>query len=400
MRMGNAGIKVFLCHAYEDRDFVTRLHRSLQLAGIDAWFDKVEIRPGDSLSQKIFTEGLPGCSHAAIIYSHFSTIEGGWVRRERDAIAQLRDSGHIRLIPIVIDKDVDNDLLREAAGTSYIPFLDWQRKEIFPIYFQDVVRAVGLGGADDLSRFESPSAFRSYWQPRELTRLEAKNELFTIFEVPRVSQKEEWNDWERTNITRFLSKKLNYDVDGRLAVIDYAISNMPTRYALQEEKGLALLAKWKATNERTVWEDACKVLVQVWGKSKGKSWKSGMYLFDLYDADGDNEKALEWFERLGAHQLVKPTDRVLLAVRAARLYMGHGKHESARAACEEWLSVIEQIDAYIEKNKIDTFTIRSLCSHMAETEETLETLGFLNEERWCKAIEHLKTIYCERPMNQ
>ena len=50
-----AAPKVFISHASEDKDrFVLGLATKLRDSGVDAWLDKWEMLPGDSLVDKIF----------------------------------------------------------------------------------------------------------------------------------------------------------------------------------------------------------------------------------------------------------------------------------------------------------------------------------------------------------
>ncbi len=50
--------KVFVSHASEDKDrFVTKFATKLREKGVDAWLDKWEMLPGDSLVDKFFEEG-------------------------------------------------------------------------------------------------------------------------------------------------------------------------------------------------------------------------------------------------------------------------------------------------------------------------------------------------------
>jgi hypothetical protein len=39
-------LKVFLCHAHADRDAVRALYSRLTQDGVDAWFDKTKLLPG------------------------------------------------------------------------------------------------------------------------------------------------------------------------------------------------------------------------------------------------------------------------------------------------------------------------------------------------------------------
>jgi len=50
---------VFVSHASEDKDrFVTAFATKLRASGINAWLDKWEIQPGDSLVDKVFEKGI------------------------------------------------------------------------------------------------------------------------------------------------------------------------------------------------------------------------------------------------------------------------------------------------------------------------------------------------------
>jgi hypothetical protein len=60
--------KVFLCHSSSDKLFVDRLASDLEKVNIGVWYDKWEIKVGDSLIEKI-QEGLENNDYLAIILS-------------------------------------------------------------------------------------------------------------------------------------------------------------------------------------------------------------------------------------------------------------------------------------------------------------------------------------------
>jgi len=93
---------VFICHASEDRPFVDRLCCLLNEANVPVWYDRREIRVGDSIVQRI-SDGLGEASHLAIVLSRASTGKP-WVMKEISAglMRQLSDAS-IRVLPIVID---------------------------------------------------------------------------------------------------------------------------------------------------------------------------------------------------------------------------------------------------------------------------------------------------------
>jgi len=95
--------KVFLSHASEDKgrfviDFATKLREN----GIDAWLDKWEMLPGDSLIDKIFEEGLKNADAIVIVLSN-NSVNKPWVREELNTSMVKRISQGIKIIPIVID---------------------------------------------------------------------------------------------------------------------------------------------------------------------------------------------------------------------------------------------------------------------------------------------------------
>jgi TIR domain len=101
-----SSLRAFLSHASEDKaSFVESLARYLAEMGVDPWLDKWEIRPGDSLVQKLFDEGIETVSAVIVVVSPFSAGKP-WVREELDAAVVRRITGKIRLIPVRPDDAV------------------------------------------------------------------------------------------------------------------------------------------------------------------------------------------------------------------------------------------------------------------------------------------------------
>lgn len=95
--------KVFVCHASEDKErFVLDFAIKLRSKGIDAWVDRWEIYPGDSLVDKIFEEGINNAQAVIIILSKDS-VGKPWVREELNASMIKKIQGSSKLIPVVID---------------------------------------------------------------------------------------------------------------------------------------------------------------------------------------------------------------------------------------------------------------------------------------------------------
>jgi hypothetical protein len=90
----------FLSYTREDKDFAGRIANELSGSGIDVWWDEWEIKPGDSLIQKIFQEGLAKCDVFLILLS-CASVESKWVKEELDSAMIKRMEGSTRVIPLV-----------------------------------------------------------------------------------------------------------------------------------------------------------------------------------------------------------------------------------------------------------------------------------------------------------
>ena len=95
--------RVFVSHASEDKErFVLPFAEELRSAGVDAWVDRWEMLPGDSLVRKIFSEGLQNADAVLVVLSRAS-ITKPWVAEELDAAVVKRINDDSKLIPVVLD---------------------------------------------------------------------------------------------------------------------------------------------------------------------------------------------------------------------------------------------------------------------------------------------------------
>jgi hypothetical protein len=96
--------KIFIIHASEDKQrFVLDFGTKLRANGIDAWLDKWEMYPGDSLIDKIFEEGIKNAQAIIVVLSQFS-VNKPWVREELNASMVKKINEGSKLIPVVIDE--------------------------------------------------------------------------------------------------------------------------------------------------------------------------------------------------------------------------------------------------------------------------------------------------------
>jgi hypothetical protein len=110
--------KVFLSHASEDKPrFVNEFAARLRENGVDAWLDKWEMLPGDSLVDKIFEEGLKEAD-AVIIVLSINSVSKPWVKEELNSSVIARLQKGTRLIPVVIDECDVPEALRSIFRES------------------------------------------------------------------------------------------------------------------------------------------------------------------------------------------------------------------------------------------------------------------------------------------
>jgi TIR domain len=89
---------VFLSYTSDDLELARRIVEALQANGIETWWDRWCIYPGDSLRQKI-DEGIGGCTHFLVLLTSQS-IAKPWVNQEMDAGLVRKLNGKCRFLPV------------------------------------------------------------------------------------------------------------------------------------------------------------------------------------------------------------------------------------------------------------------------------------------------------------
>lgn len=93
----------YICHTSEDKaTFVIPFAEQLSERGIKVSVDPWGLTHGDSLIEKIFTEGIKSADAFIVILSEFS-VRKTWITEELRPGLVKRISTHSRLIPVVID---------------------------------------------------------------------------------------------------------------------------------------------------------------------------------------------------------------------------------------------------------------------------------------------------------
>ena len=97
--------RVFLSYASENKELAGQIANTLMKNGIKTWWDKWEIRSGDSIRQKI-DEGIEGCTHFLVLLTPQS-IDKEWVKTEMDAAFFNKREGKCRFIAVRHELAVD-----------------------------------------------------------------------------------------------------------------------------------------------------------------------------------------------------------------------------------------------------------------------------------------------------
>src|SRR5579872_399162 len=96
----SAATKIFLSYSHSDKPFAETIARALRSKGLDVWFDQWEIQPGDSIVEKIFTNGLKDCECFLVVLS-VASVASPWVRYELDSAMVRKLEGLTRVIPVL-----------------------------------------------------------------------------------------------------------------------------------------------------------------------------------------------------------------------------------------------------------------------------------------------------------
>lgn len=89
----------FISYSHADSEFVDALALALTKDGVDVFFDKWDIQPGDSLVDRIFNSGLSDARLFIVVVSKDS-VGSKWVREELDHATVKRIESKCRVVPI------------------------------------------------------------------------------------------------------------------------------------------------------------------------------------------------------------------------------------------------------------------------------------------------------------
>lgn len=94
--------RIFLSHSSPDKPFVDRLAIDLRNQNIPVWYDKWELKVGDSLTEKI-SHGIQQSGLLAVVLSK-NSVASSWVQRELNtALALELQKKEVFVLPVLID---------------------------------------------------------------------------------------------------------------------------------------------------------------------------------------------------------------------------------------------------------------------------------------------------------
>ncbi|MDX6529297.1 MAG: hypothetical protein QOH41_1587 [Blastocatellia bacterium] len=97
-------MKVFISYSSKDEALATRIVASLEAAGLDAWYSKREIMPGDNWAEKI-ANGLKE-SNAMVVLVTPDALESDAVQSSISYALSERTFNR-RLIPVIVGDSAD-----------------------------------------------------------------------------------------------------------------------------------------------------------------------------------------------------------------------------------------------------------------------------------------------------
>lgn len=121
---------VFISYSSIDKSFVEELSDRLVKNRIGVWLDKWEMKPGDSLIDKI-QSGLDDSSYLLVVLSK-SYIESEWCKKEQNAgLIKEINSKQVVVIPILLEDCSIPIFLQEKVYADFRTNFDTGFKELF-----------------------------------------------------------------------------------------------------------------------------------------------------------------------------------------------------------------------------------------------------------------------------
>lgn len=130
--------KVFVSHASDDKPFVDRLVADLANHSVPVWYDKLDLRIGESVPGKI-NQGIADSKYFAIVLSP-AAVTSAWVTEELNAALMIQIAkGGTFLLPILLKDCTIPPLLAHRRYADFRNDYDSTLKELLSLWGKDAV---------------------------------------------------------------------------------------------------------------------------------------------------------------------------------------------------------------------------------------------------------------------
>jgi hypothetical protein len=123
-------LRVFLCHASQDKPIVRELYQRLLAEGwIDPWLDEEKLLPGQDWDLEI-EKAVEAADAVIVCLSNNSVTKEGYIQRELRFVLEIaleKPEGSIFIVPVRLDKC---DVPRKIRSWQYVDFFPISQKSI------------------------------------------------------------------------------------------------------------------------------------------------------------------------------------------------------------------------------------------------------------------------------
>lgn len=177
---------VFICHASEDKsDIIKPLVAAFKRESISYWYDKAEIKWGDSIIEKV-NDGLRISRYVIVVISK-SFLSKNWPKRELNSALNIEAStGKVRVLPLVVGADkVRKEIFQKYPLLNDKRYLTWEND------VQKIVDALKdcLGKANKISKGDNLVIEKSDYDipipkmPKEFPQLDKDRFIRNSFDI-------------------------------------------------------------------------------------------------------------------------------------------------------------------------------------------------------------------------
>lgn len=314
-----SGKDVFICHATEDKSTVADpLVAALEKANISYWYDKAEIKWGDSIIQKV-NEGLR-ISRFVIVILSSTFIRKNFAKNELNSVLNLEIySEEIKVLPLLAasNKEEKENILKSFPLLNSKLYETWDGnadKIIQPLLIRLAEKKTRKSEfsrnednlSDEIKLFSDKEV--DYTQLRNLLAAgkwqKADRETATIILKLTGKEKAGWvrvEDLEKLPCTdlrtidalwlKYSQGRFGISVQKRIWLSLDAMPNTSTEYALGTRLGWRVQDQWLGYSQLTFSLDAPEGHLPAWGRwafnfgvveVAGSFWGVGMWTVGLY----------------------------------------------------------------------------------------------------------------------